>query len=295
MRWLILSLCCFTLPGCATLWTVLEVTHSDWQQGESARETPIGPAQQRVKVSAAWRPEAPPPPVAPVEAPPPAEPVPGVIDADPAPARADPGFLVPNGALGFQCKTEQRSEKVHVVKELYRYDGTWKALTAFMFIAEAAMAGATLWAGLNARSPAPVVVGAYAALDALGVAVLFWHPPETLHREYDGEGTWKTTAETCPAGLSVDTGEGAAPVGEDGAIGTVGHWALNTVLWSDAATLPVRGADGAVQQYDPNTDERCEWAQLGDAPRPWCRNRVVRTGSLRPTTELTFPPDAPKR
>jgi hypothetical protein len=306
-----LTLVLSSLSSCATLWAFNEVTGSDWSQGEQQRVVPTGPEARRTRVSFEYRPEArvpvtpeppPPPSAAPVD------PAPGVVLIDPSgsPPWASPAPAAPalaEGTLGLTCTTERKYETVRRHRTLYRYDGVWKLWTGFMFIAEATMVGVVtafiaprLSRGqpLGASEVFGLVAGGYLALDALGTAILFWHPRQVMVRESNEPGRWELLSSDCPA-LRVETGETPAAVDAQGHLlpaPRLGRWALNAAVWSPDITFTVSLPDGGQRQLNPSEDERCAWAKLGGVRRDWCLG--LRVPQPRPT-ELEFPRDAPLR
>jgi hypothetical protein len=284
---LVRSLLCSVLgalasSGCATAWLASEVTGVDWQQGEISKVEPSGAVEARVSVSARHVPGPavvpPAEPVAPESPPPPVEPQPGPVEVHqvPAPlpsAQPPPPRPWPEGALALKCDEERRAERERVTRSLFRYDGTWKALTAFMFVAEAAMGTLSLVVGLqkNPKDGGLVGVGSFFALDALGTAILFFHPPEVRHTVSDGKGEWRANGAACPQDLAVRTSTGDFPVAPSGEVPVIGPWMLQTaVATADAAlSLSWRGRDLPLA---PSLEERCWWSTVSKSPAPFCRS-----------------------
>jgi hypothetical protein len=287
----LLSLLCLAalLPGCATTWAVLEVTGASWSQGQSQHETPLSADEAQLQVSPRYEAPPPEPPAPPPAAsaswsgptPPPMPrrryvPVPTPYAPAPSPSVAAAAWEPPppaKGALRFDCEVQQRPPRVHVSRELYRYDGVWKAITGLMFLAEGAMAAVSLSSGLSSdhRDLGVVAVGGFFGLDALGTAILFWHPEQTVHEETDGEGTWRSVSKTCPVGLSVDTPQGPVAVRPDGTVGDAGPALLNVALDGPDVPLQLHYNLGDRVPLSPSSGLRCDWARAAGTQRDFCR------------------------
>lgn len=267
--------------GCATAWLASEVTGADWQQGEISKVEPSGAVDSRLAVSPrhvagpAVVPQAQPGAPEPVASP--AEPRPGPIEVHQAPlpgpsAQPLPPRPWPEGALALQCEEEHRAERERVTRTVLRYDGTWKALTAFMFVAEAAMGTLSLVVGLqkNPKDGGLIGVGTFFALDAIGTAVLFFHPAEVRHRVAETPGQWRARAAPCPQDLAVRTPTGDFPVAASGDVPVIGPWMLQTSVVAPDTSLSLtwRGRDVPLT---PSLEERCWWSTLSKSPAPFCR------------------------
>ena len=302
------------LPGCATTWAAMELAGADWHQGQTWRETPTGPRERRAALRLEYVANPAPPPqvegtepsAAPVGEPPAALADEGAPADAPAPCAAcpprqapeptPPPAPVPRGGLRLACEEQGRFATVHVDRELYRYDGVWRVLTAFALLSEAAFAGLSAWQATQLRggdkSPVPwIVIGSYAALDAIGTAVLMFHPPQTLYRSHDGPGAWKTEATSCE-GLALEVAGGAVPTSPDGGLWGWEPWLLQTVLASgDTRVFAQLGQDRV--ELTPSAVDRCTWARAAGVDHPSCRAFLV--GFSGQATLVPLPSDAPTR
>lgn len=257
-----------TSSGCATLWTVFEVTGVDWRQGEIQKTTPLGPEEKRLQVQGEY--VAPPPVIAQaVEAPPP---MPGVVVVEPQPEPVG-GRPFPQGSLRFTCEEQARVTRERVDETYFRYDGVWKALTAFMFISEAAIASLLIWASTNEPGKidgVPLGVGIGFGLDAIGTAILFWHGPEERKKSWEQDGQWKVKSRECTSPLSVAVSTGAFPVEKDGTVPGLGEWMLQHVVDTEDSALEFQ-LGSTVVPWRPEVLEKCEWAKQAQSPAPFCR------------------------
>ncbi|MGV3625228.1 MAG: hypothetical protein ACO1OB_30735 [Archangium sp.] len=271
MRWFVLMLVSLSSSGCATLWTVLEVTGADWQQGESVSTKPLGPAERKLEVHGEY---VPPAPVVVSDAPPmPApEPVPGVVVVEPAPQPRGVGRPYPQGSLKLACAEQERFTREEVTKTIYRYDGVWKALTGFMFVAEAAISGLLLWASLSKDQidAVPLGVGIFFGLDALGTAVLFWHPPQAKTKKWEQDGQWRVKSRECAPQLQVATSTGPFPVEKSGEVPGLGEWLLQHLVDTEETYVDLQLGQTIVP-WRPEVLEKCAWAEQAQSPAPFCR------------------------
>jgi hypothetical protein len=283
--------------GCASFWAVAEVTDLSWSQGEYKEVEPLAPPEKRVRVSAEY--EAPPPPPPPALPPVAAEPVtqppvlePGPVTIVPAPlvVVSDPRRPLPVGALRLNCLVEKRNPRERVNETKFRYDGTWKALMVFFFISEAAFSTLLISASTKEGEPKVplLVMGGVLGLDALGTAVLFFHPPEERKRVYEQEGPWNELSSACPSTLEVETPTGSVPVTAQREMTGFGEWLLQETVWSEEAKIALR-AGASRNELNPTMSERCRWSDLARSPAPYCKKLW---GSLRwSDAPLALPPD----
>jgi hypothetical protein len=141
-----------------------------------------------------------------------------------------------------------------------------------MFVSEVAFSALLLGTGLQRSPPegASVGLGAFFALDAIGTALLFFHPPELRHRVTEGRGQWRPGARECPEGLVVRTPTGDFPVTTSGEVPVVGPWMLQTAVASPDTSLSL-SAKGSDAPLRPSLQERCWWSTLSRSPAPFCR------------------------
>lgn len=293
VRWLVLASCVVSSSGCATLWTVFEVADVDWKQGSISNSRPLGPEERRLRVSAEY---VPPAPVEVVEAPPPLpapEPWPGdvVVRPEPPPEVAA-GRPFPQGALKLKCVEQARFTREEVTETIFRYDGTWKALTGFMFVAEAALSGVLLWASTQHRSGQldglPFGIGLGFGLDALGTAILFWHPKQQKTKTWQQDGQWKARSNECTPPLAVSVSTGPFPVEKNGEVPGLGEWMLQHVVDTEETSLELRHG-AAVVPWRLEVLEKCELAKKAQSPAPFCRW----ASGWRSPTEATIPLPVP--
>lgn len=248
--------------GCATVWTVLEVTGADWQQGEVSRTRPLGPEQRELRVSGEYVPPGPPVFV---------EPQPGIVVVQPEVVTGRP---FPQGALKLKCNEVARFTREEVTTTRFRYDGVWKALTAFMFVSEAALSTFLIWASFQRNDGkldgAPLGIGIGLGLDAIGTAVLFWHPPEARTKSHEQDGQWKSKSNECAPQLAVATSTGPFAVEKNGDVPGLGEWMLQHVVDTEETWLDLQLGQTIVP-WRPEVLEKCEWSRLANSPAPFCR------------------------
>ena len=266
--------------GCATLWTVLEVTNSDWSQGRFTDHVePIGPIEERVSVTGAYV-----PPDAQPTSPPPqdvvVEPQPGVVEVHPYAQVPVPMRPLPQGGVALRCSVERRASLEKRYETLYRYDAVWRVLAGFMVLSEGTLAGLLTWSSTrDTIDPGPLVVGLYFAADALGTLVLAFHPKQELRRESTGPGEWKRENASCPEGLGVEVETGTFRVEPDGHVWNLEPWMLQHLVETTTAELHLtRGPQRAT--YAPSLQERCAWSDLAQSPAPFCGG-VQRSGAIQ--------------
>lgn len=277
MRRLLALTLLLLLPGCATTWAAFEVTGVDWHQGHFVDEVEaLGPAERRVRVKGTYQPAAPVAVAASVAdstpPPPPPEPGPVSVVTEPPPVSTLPGRPLPEGGVSLACTVEQRNSKERTHLSLVRYDGTWKAITAFAFVSEVAISSLLIWSSTKKATVDGVSlgIGAFIGLDALGVAALFFHPREVRQRVEEGPGTWRTQSTQCPDGLVVEAPTGDFAVQPDGRVPALEPWMLQVLVEKDDASLPLRVGD-ARAAYQPSHAERCAWSDAARSPAPFCR------------------------
>lgn len=260
--------------GCATLWTVFEVAHVDWDQGRfTDKVEPLGPVESKVRVSGKYQPPPPAPVAEPArlgEEPPVVVEGPVVVAPFPQPQQVQVGRPLPLGGVAFACSTESRNTLERRHDTLYRYDGVWRVLAVFMFLSEGAMSGLMLATSLKQKDPQYGIfgIGLYMALDALGTLALAFHPAQKIQRVTEGEGRWVTKAE-CPQGLGVDTETGTFRVEPDGHVQNLEPWLLQRLVETPVASVGLSLGDQHVP-YAPSMGERCTWSWWAQSPAPFC-------------------------
>lgn len=290
LRWLALCVVVASSSGCATVWAFLEVTDASWSNSGFDTVKPLGDEERRVVVSGRYAPPAPPEPQPVVEAPPmpPPQPEPGVVVVQPAPQpmpAPQTGRPFPQGTLELACVEQSRFTREEVVRTNYRYDTGWKLLTAFSFVAEAALSTFLIWAAVNDPQKiegAPLGIGIGLGLDAIGTAILFWHPPETQVKSSERDGVWKTQRSACPPGLAVSVQTGDFAVQPEGDVPGLGEWMLQHVVDTPETALMLKHR-ATVVPWQPSLLEKCEWSNLAQSPAPYCRwNTGIRTEAIVP-------------
>ncbi|MBX5482930.1 MAG: hypothetical protein IRZ16_13985 [Myxococcaceae bacterium] len=207
-----------------------------------------------------------------------------------------PAPAPPEGALALDCQLMQRPTTEHVRSHLFRYEGSWKPLTAFSFLGEAAMATILLLNSRDARTSDDsrallIGFGAGFGLDAIGTAILFFHPKEERVVEYDRPGNWSPIG-GCPEDLRLRVGHTEVPVAPDGSIPPpIDREALLSIS-RPGGTFDLRfGRDS--RTIELSAGERCEWAKTrGLDPSAFCAPPGALDAPLlewrAPTTEPFF-------
>lgn len=254
--------------GCATLWTVLEVTGADWGQSTGVDHVePLGPIEERVVVTGRYQA----PTAGPVDAPPPSQVLAPELTPSPGPQPVL-GRPLPQGGVALHCEVARRPTRERRYETVYRYDAVWRVLAGFFALSEgafSALLSATSVKDGQVTSAGALAAGIYLGLDALGTVVLAFHPAQKVHREREAEGTWKRTDAACPEGLGVEVETGTFPVLGDGHVPELEPWMLQHLVETSLATLRLQWGPQRVD-YAPTLEERCAWSDLAQSPAPFC-------------------------